>query len=58
MPDTLMRICSFCICCISGEGGGTVKSQAEDNYKTYLCHTASGRAVRLLVYLLRHTPSH
>lgn len=38
--------------------GGTVKSPREDNYKTYLCHTASGWAIRLLVYLLRHTPSH
>lgn len=37
---------------------GAVKSQTEDNYKTYLCYTASGRAIRLLVYLLRHTPSH
>lgn len=53
---TLMCICPLCIRCISG--GSTVKSQTEDNYETYLCHTASGRAIPLLVYLLRHTPSH
>lgn len=38
--------------------GCTAKSQTEENYKTYLCHTAFGRAIWLLVYLLWCTPSH
>ena len=35
----------------------TVKFQSEGKYKTYLFHAASGRAIRVLVYLLWHTPS-
>lgn len=37
--------------------GGKKKQNKEHNYKTYLYRAASGRAIRVLVYLQRHTPS-